>query len=288
MSLPWCPREQSSRQEGSDAARRRWLRWSARSVPLAALIFSGCGGSAPAHKLLTPYPGGPAPRGLVSPNNVFDGVRSTPRAAVMLVHGGSFLFVGKKTLLTNQSDWWHARGYATYDVDYRPGLPSLSDVLAAYDWLQARVGSKTPVCVVGDSVGGTLALLSAFERPAIACVITEGAIANAQTMPASFRRMILARFIPGHLAAWSPVNYGRRIRSPMLMAGSTSDTTVPERQQLTEMKAARPQTHTMLLSGAPAANSWKLNFTHANVTARALSRFQAAELRLVPHSSQAR
>lgn len=220
--------------------------------------------------------------GIVQRDNVVTMPAGHPRGIVMLIHGGAFVFTGPSTLLTTEAAWWNAHGYIAYDVDYRGGVESLTDVVAAYDRIHEATNGAA-ICVSGDSAGGTLALLLAIERPSVACVITQGAIADQDTMPASFRDEMVT-VLPGHLHQFSPVDYAAKLTVPVLMGGSTADTTVPESAQLGEMKSARPRTHTMLLAGAPTPDAFDTNFTHANVTAAALARFHRDELRLVASS----
>jgi hypothetical protein len=225
---------------------------------------------------------GHAPTGVVAADNVLQRPAGKPKGAVMLIHGGSLVLVGRRYLLTSEAAGWRRLGYITYDVDYRAGLDSLADVVAAYDYLRTRI--DVPICVTGDSSGGSLALLLVVERPSVRCVWTEGAIADELTMPASFEQMERTWALPGHMRAFSPVQYGRRIDVPVLMGGAVDDPIVPERAQMTEMHAADPTVRTMLLAaGAPAAHD---DFTHANVTHAALMRYSRAARRTVYRSTR--
>lgn len=241
------------------------------AVLIVSLLAAGiASASAPTSPYL-----GHAPAGLVASDNVYSSVPHA-RGAVLLVHGGAWVFTGPNTLLTSDAAWWQAHGFSTYDVDYRGGSDALADVVAAYDHLRSAV--HVPICVMGDSAGGTMALLLAVERPSVACVITEGAVSDIATMPANFVAS-MDEVIPGHIESFSPVHYAARIHCPVLMAGSSVDPTVPEVPQLGEMKAARPRTQTLLLAGAP-SNDWDTNFTHASVTDSALASFRSASLML--------
>lgn len=230
-------------------------------------------------RLLGPY-SGHAPVGIISPNNALQTPEGRPKGVMMIIHGGGWTLVGKQYLDTSDAYWWRTRGYTTYDIDYRGGLDSLADVIAAYDHLRSRFARAT-ICVQGLSAGGTLALLLAAERPSVACVITEGGISDITTMPDPFRTQVNEWALPGHLWSFSPVREARLIHQPVLMGGSTIDKVIPEYQQLAEMRTARPQTTTMLLQGKPSIAGQLPNFVHAGVTPDALHRFLVASLWLV-------
>jgi alpha/beta superfamily hydrolase len=224
------------------------------------------------------YDGHP-PAGRVASDNLLTTPSGRLRGVAMLIHGRAWVFVGQKTLAASEAEWFTQHGWATYDVDYRAGWDSLTDVIAAYDHLRRLVGHRAKICVQGESAGGTLAMLLAASRPSVSCVISEGGIADITALPRVASDAVNKYVFPGHLWQFSPVRIARQIRQPLLMAGASDDQVVPERQQLGEMRHVRPATETMLLAGAPTLGLG--NFVHASVTTRALASFRRAELALL-------
>ena len=246
----------------------------------------------PAHRLLaahygptSPY-GRHPPKGRVASDNILR-VPARARGVVMLVHGGAWVFVGRRTLEVGEERWYHRHHWGTYDIDYRGGKRSFADVMAAYDHLRRLEGRGTPLCVQGESAGATMAMLLAAARPSVRCVISEAGIADLKTLPRRQRHLLNQFALPHLLWAFSPVREAARIRAPLLMAGSSTDHIVPERRQMAEMRSARPATMTMLLKGK-GGSGWLTNFPHGNVTRRALHRFHAAVIRLLDHAASRR
>jgi acetyl esterase/lipase len=100
----------------------------------------------------------------------------TPRGVVVLLHGGGWANVGEggvaamRPLARN----WQRRDWITLNATYRPCAASVADALTYYD-IAARGWPDLPVCAMGDSAGGHLALFIAARRPRLACAIAEGA-----------------------------------------------------------------------------------------------------------------
>jgi acetyl esterase/lipase len=245
---------------------------------------------------------------LLSPNNEYhtpSGAYAAQRPVgwVLLIHGGGWQVTGKAPVAATrpEADFFRSHGWGTYNIDYRPGTRSLTDVLSAYDALRRRVGPAAPVCAWGGSAGGHLALLLAGYRSTVACVISEAGptdLVNYASQPAwappgvppdtgpawITRTFIVPSFgaSVGALWHWSPVRLGARIRAHLLLGESTYDDLVPQVQML-EMQAADPvRTRTLLLPGSTVL---PLNFTHASITPAALSAWQRAELELLKRAA---
>src|SRR5436305_697419 len=90
-----------------------------------------------------------------------------------------------------------ALGWLAIDVGYRPGgATGFSDVLRAYDKAH-REHPRLPVCAVGESSGGHLALMLAIARP-LSCVEPVDAPSD------------LTKGLPHRLAYGAGVLFGRR------------------------------------------------------------------------------
>ena len=94
--------------------------------------------------------------------------------AIILIHGGGFVETGPATMtsLVPLAQRFNAAGWETFNIDYHPLARSRQDVVRAYDTVRARVGPNVPICAMGASAGGALALLLAVDRPSLACVMS--------------------------------------------------------------------------------------------------------------------
>src|SRR4051794_28039136 len=95
------------------------------------------------------------------------------RPQVLVVHGGGWTKTGDGMVRRMAADARRIQrlGYGAENIDYRAGRLAYLDVLAAYDRLRARVGEGTPICILGASAGGQMALMVALQRADVACVI---------------------------------------------------------------------------------------------------------------------
>lgn len=196
-----------------------------------------------------------------------------PRAWVITIHGGGWHEVGRGPTARMDGDVARLRswGYGTVNVDYRAGPLAFPDVLEAYARLRARVGPGTPVCAMGASAGGQLALMLAIRRPAVACVITHGAPTLLSSLSDALRARARWAFGP-RLDRWSPAMY--RLRTPLLLEQATGDRLVPLANTFW-MRAAAPRSRVIWLEGG------RVPWTHASVDAGRLSAARAAERRLL-------
>jgi acetyl esterase/lipase len=181
--------------------------------------------------------------------------------------------------------WFNRLGWAVYNVDYRAGWLSVVDVVAAYDHLRALY-PHAPVCAYGESAGGQLAMLTAASRRSLRCVISVAGLTDLPTIPSrSSLHALLLHVFHGHLWEFSPVRLAARIHGRLLCVGSSLDQIVPEPQQLSAIKLARPRTRVILLAGAPTPGGPSFahppNFIHASVTPAALVQFRRAVRRML-------
>lgn len=257
-----------------------------------------------------PFPG----HGVVSKNNTTSpaaGPRanSSPLGWVMVIHGGGWQMVGRDEVASENYTvgFVTSLGWAAENVDYRKGEHSLADVLAAYDALRAEVGSQLPICLVGHSAGGNLALLVAEHRRSVACVISEAGPTDLMTFrhqkayPTTvtedgevigpewgYKHYIVPSFgvDPKVLREWSPVHRAGAINASVLLGASTHDPWIPQRQ-MAELRhamhdrAAPGGIRTRLLAGSSTPSGADPNFTHASVTSSALAKWQHEERQLL-------
>lgn len=109
------------------------------------------------------------------------------RGALLLLHG----FGRTHQRMWRYGDFLNRAGYDLLAVDFRSsrrrgrkpttlGHHELPDAQAALDWLRALPSLEgQPVGVLGESLGGSVALLLAACNPDIAAVVVDGAFSNA-------------------------------------------------------------------------------------------------------------
>lgn len=191
---------------------------------------------------------------------------------------------GADALERGYARWFNQHGWAVDDIDYRPGIDSVVDVVATYDRLRAQ-HPHAPICADGSSAGGHLVMLLAASRPSLNCAISEAGIVDLRNVVPWLREAVQAYVFP-NLWEFSPLRVARYIAQPLLCAGSSADPVVPEFEQLAEIKYVRPQTQTMLLAGVATPSGQWPNFTHASVTPEALSSFRRAVLLLLRQAAK--
>ncbi|MDQ1558240.1 MAG: hypothetical protein QOD32_1300 [Pyrinomonadaceae bacterium] len=99
------------------------------------------------------------------------GNETTLRAAVVVVHGGSWS-AGERSDYPLWNEWLARQGYAVFDVDYRlapqPNWQTATgDVKCAVGWVKLNAArfavDPSRVALLGRSAGGHLALLAAYS-----------------------------------------------------------------------------------------------------------------------------
>ena len=120
--------------------------------------------------------------------DALDGWYLAPRngAQVVIFHG----YGRDHTRAWRYGGFLRRAGYGLLAFDFRSSrrngrLPTtlghyeLSDARAALDWLRARPGLRSaPVALLGESLGGSIALLAAAERPEVRAVVVDCAFAT--------------------------------------------------------------------------------------------------------------
>ena len=143
----------------------------ALSAVLALMIAAGCGDTEdPAPK----PPPKPEPKPISQwgePSGEFAG--QEPRAALILIHGGGWAGIDRDQFKATlaQGPLYENLGYGTLTVDYRSGADGVVDLERFYAEARKRVGPDVPVCAIGSSAGGHLALMLAAREPDLACAV---------------------------------------------------------------------------------------------------------------------
>ena len=132
-----------------------------------------------AHCVLIPLPDGDHVDGWHLPGR--------GRGALLLLHG----FGRTHQRMWRYGAFLHRAGYELLTIDFRSsrrrgrkpttlGAYELADAQGALDWLRALPGrAEQPIGVLGESLGGSVALLLAARDPAVAAVVVDGAFAHA-------------------------------------------------------------------------------------------------------------
>lgn len=146
-------------------------------------------------------------------------------------------------------------GYETLAVDYPAGVRGIEAVERIYRRARQRVG-HLPICAIGVSAGGQIALMLAVKYPALRCVIDEAAPTD---LPALARQpggatayRIAARALgASNLARLSPALHAASIRARLLLVYAADDPLVPVAQGVL-MKHADPSAKLIILPPGPA------------------------------------
>ena len=255
-------------------------RWTAAAACVAMAVgLSACGG----HRKATPRPavGTHAPLVLLQPPIG----RRRPRGLRVVLRGGGWFGPDGPAALAMQpvARFFRRRGYATVIVDYRAGALGLADILAAYDQQRRRLGPSQPVCALGESAGGSLALLLAARRPEVRCVIGLAAPTSLPRLARERGGAVVGKLahaaFGSRVAAFSPDAEAAQIRAVVLLVNAINDPYIPL-AQARDFVRAKPGTRTLLL---PAGNA---PFVHSSVDAKALRRSQQAEARFLLASTR--
>lgn len=200
-----------------------------------------------------------------------------PRGAVLLIAGGGWIGVTPAAFRREVATALIFRrlGYLTVTVDYRAGKAGLTDTERAYDMVRGRYGTL-PICAVGTSAGGTLALLLAAHRPRLSCVISLAGPTDLRRLredPHSHIAYELAvrAFGRQNLNRYSPIHYTTSIHARLLLLYASNDPLVSTSQG-TEMHKADPRARLIIL---PPGHT---PFVHSRVSTAAAQRAEAVEV----------
>jgi len=159
--------------------------------------------------------------------------------------GGWFPQPDAKRSTEHYVERYRRLGWEARNVLYRPGgEEGYEDVAAAYE--RARDAYPgAPVCAVGESSGGHLALMLAARRP-LACVEAVGAPTDLRSLRGFARRVAVMAFGRGGLARWSPVLHANSIGARVMLVHAQNDRIV-DPAQARSMKDAKPDAELVLL-----------------------------------------
>lgn len=253
-------------------------------VVLLVALLAGCGeqygpagtsGTPTASSWTTPdlkvagKPGNEARAVWGMPSGAFAG--KLAKAVLLIIHGGGWR--GNDPVQFRASEaaarGYQKVGYATVAVEYRAGRTGIEDVDRIYAAARRRAGPDVPICALGGSAGGHVALMLAVRHADLACVIGDAAPTDLTAYPkmGPGGRQAVAGFV-GQLAKYSPVRHARSIRAKLLLAYAENDSTVPVSQGRA-MKRADPALTLVVLPPGPTP------FVHSGVTSVAKARLQA-------------
>jgi acetyl esterase/lipase len=236
-------------------------------------------------------PRAPAVYEIGGPINAEDKGRPAKRV-MMFIHGGAWYVVGKRAMQAQRAlaRTWRAAGWETVSISYRGCRRSVGDVVRFYDLVRARVGPAVPICVLGQSAGGHLALMIATRRSGPACVISmagpsdlvhvrrQGRDQARASGPAGLRQSTIwgvnvakATFGRRNLRRASPIARASKIRARVLAATAADDILIPRRQDTALVKAIRKRRGAYAISYSLARGPEL--FVHGTATEKALAGF---------------
>ncbi len=219
-----------------------------------------------------------APARATTPYRLTVPATGAERGTVLLIHGGAWAAVGQQYAdelapLARRFARW---GWRAESIDYRQGRSGLQDVLHAYDAAAERA-PEAPICVYGESAGGTWALLLAHRRPSLDCVIDAAGPTDLDALPttglAAATRLAALYWFREDLAGWSPVS--NAVAADVTLLYETDDPQVPFDQGL-RLLAAHPDATLVALQPGPV--TW-LHGAVDRPSLRAVRRAERAALR---------
>ena len=227
----------------------------------------------------------------------------SPRGVLMTMPGGGWAAVGPEVAMGMRptARRWQARGWDVVNITFRAGAASIDDVVQFYDAIRRQVSRTTPICALGGSSGGHLALLLATRRR-LACAISLGGpsdLVRLGTQPASdgtggsqiggprkVKELAVVAFgRDRRLARFSPRRLTGRISASVLLATSAYDPLVPCLQDREMAQALRSHGRWVRsLCLAPGSEP----FVHAEVSEAAWGRYLNYERLVARISGRAR
>lgn len=157
-----------------------------------------------------------------------------PRALLLLIHGGSWTGQNPQQLSNEVANGRTLQrlGYETLAFDYRRGAQGIQDADAFYQLARKRVGPNLPICALGWSAGGQIALMLAVKNPDLACVIDFAGPTNLVALshePGGMPGYQLAvhAFGARQLATYSPALHAGSIRAKVLLILARNDPILP-------------------------------------------------------------
>ncbi len=179
---------------------------------------------------------------------------ANPRSVVILLHGGGWQPnpIGYRQQV-EYGKAIEAGGVATVAVGYGPGATGLRQIEDVYSRAR-RCFPDAPICAVGDSAGGHLALMLATRESDLSCVIARAAPTDLTSLVAQGanegRQIALDAFGERGLARFSPVRRASAIHARVLVIMAENDPLVPVAQGR-ELERALPGVELLVLPPGP-------------------------------------
>ncbi|HEY1237549.1 MAG TPA: prolyl oligopeptidase family serine peptidase [Solirubrobacterales bacterium] len=230
---------------------RRWPKASAAlaATALSILIAAGCGGGGGGDDDLLPKTVGGAPVSWNVPEN-------HPAGLVILLHGGGWRASdsGYEQQQRN-AEVIQDHGYATVAVDYAQGAEGYQQLVEVFKEARRRYPGL-PVCAVGISAGGNMALTLATQEPDLHCVIALSAPTDLTTIAQQdpdadeAHKAAVENLGTNLFAKFSPALRADRIRAKVLLIAAANDPVVPA-EQSRELARALPGAQLLELPAGP-------------------------------------
>lgn len=244
------------------------MRLAAVALACAALFASGCGGdtqSRPAKPAIPSHPEKQVPHGDKTVTEV-KRPAGKPKGVMLIFAGGAWLASPPEQVaaVRHYEERYTALGWLAINVGYRPGgEQSFADVTRAYDKAR-RDHPGVPICAVGESSGGHLALMLAIARPLDCVEPIDAPVDLTKGLPRSLEIETKAVF-GKDLAKWSPALRAKEIHGHVLIVQAQDDRIVPA-AQAKQLKSALPGADLVRLPPG------KLDFIHLTKVSRAAYR----------------
>lgn len=264
----------------------------------AAAVLAACGGSssqaaterAAPQRSTTGDAASPRATPSVSSLGIFGAPLGTvpasrPRAVVLILHGGGWAATTDRTLREANlgTEGYRAGGFATLTLRMKAGRGAIDSATTAYDAIRRRYGSAVPICAIGASTGGHIALMLAVARPNLACVVANAAPTDlglwGREVPAAKGQ--IAGYFGSELRRYSPAMRPGDVRARVLLQYAANDRDVPATQGRA-FRAARPRGTQLLVFPAGDA-PW----AHSSIDRRALDGIYARQERALRAAARA-
>jgi acetyl esterase/lipase len=174
--------------------------------------------------------------------------RGKPRGVMLIFSGGAWLAPPPTEIETTRhyEERYVKLGWVAVNVGYRPGgEQSFADVTRAYDRAK-REHPDVPICAVGESAGGHLALMLAIERE-LDCIEPVGAPVDLTGgLPRILEKTAESVFGKDELERWSPLLRSDELRGRVMIVHAQNDKAVPV-SQARALKRKLPEAELVVL-----------------------------------------
>ncbi len=254
-------------------------------IAAAAGAIAACGSNSHTTRTASNEPHLPAVWGMPP-----DGIH--PRALLLNIHGGGWKGLDRASyqFQLEEAPLFQRLGYETLTFNYRGGAHGVQDAEMFYRFARKRVGPNFPICALGESAGGHIALMLAVNDPDLACVLDLAGptdlTALAKEPGGSYAHALAVQaFGNDHLAAYSPSLLAKSIRARVMLVYAQSDPVVPVAQG-EEMARALPTAKLLVLPPGPTGFVHGAG-DHRGVSVASYSKTNAAEIAFLADATRA-